>query len=81
MSLGIVVTVADLEARPEFAGDLALENVAEHVVLNRRVGQVGNLQHEHILPAATPAYTRAGVDHGVSLGGTSVGARRSQYCS
>lgn len=50
------------EADPEFAGNLALQDVAEDVVLNGRVGQVGNLQHGYVLSAA-PAYATAGVDN------------------
>ena len=32
-----------LEAHSEFAGDLALQDVAEDVVLDRRVTEIGNL--------------------------------------
>jgi hypothetical protein len=43
----VVLSEPLLEAHPEFAGDLTLQDVAKEMVLNRRIAHIGNLQHDH----------------------------------
>ena len=56
------------EAYPEFARDLALEDVAVDVVLNQLVGKVGDFEHGRVLPAAVYSCPGGEVDRCIGIG-------------